>query len=138
TLIPAGFKFVRDCLRRHLLRQRLIVFEADDAARRLACVAAVLEKRLFRTGDLLRLQRAVAGGKREVRGALEHGDMFCLSGYHRNALDAGRTRADNRDTLAGEVHAFMRPSARVIPVALEILEALEIGTRAAERHPVAM
>ena len=42
-------------------------------------------------------------------------------------LDSGGTGADDADGLAGEVDAFVRPLARVVPLALVAIEALEVG-----------
>ena len=84
-----------------------------------------------------RRQRRVARGHRVVRGALEHGQMRRRRGDHRRRLDAGGAGADHADPLAGEIDAFMRPLAGVVPVALEILQAGNVrhvrGGQAADR-----
>src|SRR5262245_13396189 len=53
--------------------------------------------------------------------------MFCLLGDHRHRLDAGRARADQRDALPGEIDRLMRPMAGVVDLALETVEAFDVG-----------
>ena len=71
-------------------------------------------------------RRTVMRGQREVRRALEHGQMRGLLGDQRDRLDARRSRADHGDALAGEIDAVMRPAAGEIDLALEILDAVDL------------
>ena len=64
--------------------------------------------------------------------------MLCLLGNHRHRLDARRAGADHGDALAGEIDRLMRPVAGVIDLALEAIDALDVGMRASERQPVAI
>ena len=41
-------------------------------------------------------------------------------------LDAGRIRANDTNAKAGEIHAFARPQTRVVPVAREGIQTLEL------------
>jgi hypothetical protein len=61
----------------------------------------------------------------EVRGPLEHVQVLGLLGELRDELDAGRARADHADALAGEVDALVRPARAVVPLALEVVEAVD-------------
>jgi hypothetical protein len=63
--------------------------------------------------------------------------MGGLRGDDRDRLDGRGAGADDAHALPGEVHALVRPVPRVIPRALEALEALA-GFWAVERQPVAM
>ena len=72
-------------------------------------------------------QHGVAGGNREIRGALKHREVAGLLGDHRHRLDARRSRADHADALAGEIDRLMRPVAGVIDLALKTIEALDLG-----------
>ena len=69
---------------------------------------------------------AVVGGQREIRRALEHGEVRGLLGDQRDRLNARRAGADHGDALAGEVDAVMRPAAGEIDLALEILDAVDL------------
>ena len=53
----------------------------------------------------------------------------CLAwlGDDRDHLHARRAGADHADPQAAEVDALMRPQAGVVPLALEVLQALEVG-----------
>ena len=68
---------------------------------------AVLVQLLQRLGR----GRAVVRRDGEVRGALEDRELARLEGDERDGLDAGRAGADDRDPLAGEVDALVRPAA---------------------------
>ncbi len=54
--------------------------------------------------------RAVVGRNREVRGALEDGELSCLLGDDRNRLDRRRPGTDDRHPLPGEVDLVVRPT----------------------------
>ena len=60
----------------------------------------------------------VASGDREVRGALEDGELRASAGDQRDRLDRRRPGADHGDSLAGEVHAVVRPCAGEVHLAL--------------------
>ena len=66
-------------------------------------------------------------GHREVRGALEHGELRGLGRDERDGLDAGGAGADDRNALAGEVDALVRPAAGEVDLALETLGAGDVG-----------
>src|SRR5205823_1965003 len=57
-----------------------------------------------------------------IRRALEDREMADYFGDYRDELDGGGAGTDDRHALAGEVHAFLRPSASVIRLALEALD----------------
>ena len=114
--------FLRRVLQRALERDA-----ADDAvAGFLAGLAAQLRIIVFPGFLVLRRQVVVARRDRVVRRALEHGQVLCLLRDHRDRLDRGRAGADDADAQAGEVHAFMRPMAGVVGLALEACEPLEV------------
>ena len=71
------------------------------------------------------IHRTIPSGNTEVRSALKHGHVFGLCGDLRDRLDTGRAGADNANTLAREVHAGLGPAGRVVPRALEAIEARE-------------
>ena len=52
--------------------------------------------------------------------------MLRLRRDHRDRLDRRRAGADHADAHAGEVHAFMRPVAGVVGLALEARQSLEV------------
>ena len=54
-----------------------------------------------------------------LRGPLEHGQVPRLLGDHRDRLYAARARADDGHPLPSEVHLFMGPTPRVVPLSLE-------------------
>ena len=66
------------------------------------------------------------GGKGKARGALEHREMRRLLGDQRDRLDPGRSGADDRDALAGELDLVMRPAAGEIDLALEVFDAIDL------------
>src|SRR6185369_13246109 len=90
--------------------------------------------RLLTVGDAVTLQhclaigrrRPVMRGQREVRRALEHGELRRLLGDDRDRLDAGGARADHGNALALEIDLVMRPTAREIDFALEIPDAVDL------------
>ena len=55
------------------------------------------------------------------------GEGHRMTEVDRRGLDAGGPRADERNPLAGEVDAVVRPCAGVVPVALEPIEARDVG-----------
>ena len=69
----------------------------------------------------------VLGRPREVRRALEDGELGGLLGDDRDRLDARRAGADDGHPLAGEVDALVRPAGRGVDVALEAVGALDVG-----------
>ena len=99
-----------------------------DAVTRLDA-GEVPDFRIFGTERLPFLfgQRGVAGRNREIRGALEYREMARLLGNHRHRLDPRRSRADHADALAGEIDRLVRPMSGVIDLALEAIEALDLG-----------
>ena len=64
-------------------------------------------------------------GHAEVRRPLEDVQVLRLLGDLRDQLDAGRARADDAHAPAGELDALLRPARAVVPLALEVVEALE-------------
>ena len=135
--VPPSARRSPDCVRllvrRQTLRLRYLRALARSGSSRgtpaLDCRAAsryaagsAVESRL-----LLRRHRPVLGGPREVRRALEDGELGRLTRDDRDRLDGGGAGADHRDALAGEVDAVMRPSAGVVRLALEALGALDVG-----------
>ena len=82
---------------------------------------------LLPAADGVRCERAVPGRDAEVRGPLEHRQVRGLLRDDRDGLDGGGAGADHADALAGDVHALVRPQARVVQLAGEPLEAGEIG-----------
>src|SRR5581483_8459662 len=64
---------------------------------------------------------------REVGGALEDGELAGLAGDERDGLDTRRAGADDRDALAGEVNALMRPSAGEVDRPGETPGAFDVG-----------
>ena len=75
----------------------------------------------------LGLHRPVARRQAEVGGALEDRQVLGLAGDDRDHLHARRAGADHADAQAAEVDTLMRPQAGVVPLALEVLQALEVG-----------
>ena len=75
----------------------------------------------------LGLHRPVARRQAEIGGALEDGEVLGLLGDDRDHLHARRAGADHADPQPGEVDALMRPQAGVVPLALEVVDALEVG-----------
>ena len=57
---------------------------------------------------------------------LENRKVSHLFGYLGNQLHCGSSGADHPHPLAGQVHAFLRPSSRVTPCALVGIQTLEI------------
>ena len=70
---------------------------------------------------------AVVRRDREVRGALEDSELAGLAGDQRDGLDARRSGADDRDPLAREVRARMRPAAGEVDPAGETPCAFDVG-----------
>ena len=86
---------------------------------------------LARLGQL-RIDTAVARRHAEVRRALEHCQVLGLLRDLRDCLHRGGARADDTDTLGGEIDAVMRPLAGVVALALERAEPLDrrhVGSR---------
>ena len=105
-------------------------------ARRIAVRHRIgLERRLLGRGH-----GSVLGGTGEVRRPLKDDEIGRLLCDQRDGLDARRPGADDPNALAGEVDAFVRPSAGVVGRALEALVAWDVrrlGKReAARRHDV--
>ena len=63
----------------------------------------------------------------EVRGALEDRELAGLAGDERDGLDARRAGADDRDPLAREVDALVRPAAGEVDLAGETAGAFDVG-----------
>src|SRR5277367_1906797 len=53
--------------------------------------------------------------------------MLGLCGNHWRGLNPGRPSADHADALAGEIYTVVWPLARVVPVALELPQAGNVG-----------
>src|SRR6516162_11720043 len=70
---------------------------------------------------------AVVRRNREVGGALEDRELAGLAGDERDDLDARRAGADDRDPLAREVDALVRPAAGEVGPAGEAAGALDVG-----------
>ena len=68
-------------------------------------------------------ERCIARRHGIVRGALEDGQVVSFGSDHGDGLNAGRAGTDLADALAGEIDAFVRPLAGVVPVALEVIAA---------------
>src|SRR6516162_7335079 len=75
--------------------------------------------------DVRKCHGGVARRDAVVCGALENGQMLRLLGDDGRCLDAGRAGPNLADPLTREIDAFMRPSASVVPLALEGLQAFE-------------
>ena len=71
--------------------------------------------------------RTVVRGDGEVRGALEDRELAGLAGDERDGLDARRTGSDDRDPLAREVSALVRPAAREVDLPGETARAFDVG-----------
>ena len=99
----------------------------DAVLRHLARKAPDLGIVVAKLLPLLLAERGVAGGNGEIRGALEHRQLARLLGDDRHRLDRRRSGADDADALAGEIDLFMRPVAGVVDLALEAIEALDVG-----------
>ena len=104
-------------------RRLLRIRHARQRPARLLAVAGAVA---FQQGEAIRRRRTVVGGQGKVRRALEHGQMRRLLGDQRDRLDARRSRADDRDALAGELDLLMRPAAGEIDLALEVLDAIDL------------
>jgi hypothetical protein len=76
--------------------------------------------------DLRGVQRAVEGRHAEVRRALEDGEVRARLGDFGDDLQPGGARADDADALAGQVDGRVRPAARAVDLALEVLLAREL------------
>ncbi len=76
---------------------------------------------------LVGVERPVVGGHGVGGRALEHGEVGGLLGDDGDELDRRRSRADHAHALAGEVDALVRPATGVVGVALERVDALEVG-----------
>src|SRR5262245_52902191 len=70
-----------------------------------------------------------------VRRALEDGEMGHFFGNFRNELDGGGPGADDPHPLAGDLQAFLRPSAGVTPGALEALQPRKVRHIMRGQHP---
>src|SRR6202048_2034380 len=70
---------------------------------------------------------AIARWYAVVGGALEHGELFSLLRNFGNGLHRRGAGADHAHALVGEVNASLREAAGVVPLALEFLQALELG-----------
>ncbi len=82
--------------------------------------------------------RAVLRGPAEVGRALKHRERGRLRGDVRNALNARRSRADHGHPLAGEIDALVRPARREIHLALEVVDAGNVGAFGTDRQPLAI
>ena len=81
-------------------------------------------------GLLFRLRQGpVPRRNAEVGGALENHHLCGLFGNLGNALNARRASANDADTLSGEIHRLVRPTAGVVPLAFEVRQAGRV------RHP---
>ena len=69
---------------------------------------------------------SVVRGDREAGRALEHGERLGLRRDDRDGLDGRRPGTDDRDALAGEVHALVRPATREVGGPLEAIGALNV------------
>ena len=112
---------------RHVERRTGRLGMAADGERRVGRRGAA--RRVVRLVPLLALglHRPIARRQAEVGGALEDGQVFGLAGDDRNHLHARRAGADHADAQAAEVDTLMRPQAGVVPLALEVFQALEVG-----------
>ena len=108
------------------LERRLLGRRVGHAEAALARLLAVLRVAGLQLGHHLRVERGVLRRQAEVRRALEHGELGRLLGDHRDRLDRRRAGADDPDALPGEVDALVRPVTRVVPVALEVLDARDL------------
>ena len=77
--------------------------------------------------DELTVGAAVPGGDSELGRSLEDGEAFGLLGNDGDGLNAAGAGADDRHAFSREVDGVVGPSAGVVPVALERLQALDRG-----------
>ena len=87
--------------------------------------------------DQLGVHLAVARRHAVVGGALKHGELLGLLRDFSDGLHPGGSGADYRHALGGEINAGLREAAGVVPLALEILQALELRNVGVERVPTA-
>ncbi len=125
-MLPAPLVLGRACLVRRLQRLAVAVVEVDAG------------HGLFGAGPQVRIvgldrlhvpgvQRRVVRRHRIVRRALEHSELLRLAGDDRDRLHGRGAGADDRHPLAREVDLLVRPVPGVVAVALEGIEALELG-----------
>ena len=113
---------------------------ARHAARRPSRLLPVRSTICLDPGGIVRADRAVVRRQREVRRALEHGELGCLGRDDRNRLDRRRSGTDDPDALAGEVDPLVRPPSGEVHLATEVARTLDVGIlhhrQAAGRHHV--
>ncbi len=129
---PLVVRHGEDALRRHRHRHT----DARPTRGLVVGVPVGFERRPLLVGD-----RTVAGRHRVVGRPLEHRELIGLRRDVRDRLDRRRAGADDRDALAGEVDALVRPLARQVGLAGESLRAGDVGVlrhreRAGRHHVV--
>ena len=77
--------------------------------------------------DFIGIQRAVARRDRVIGRALKDMKLRSLLGDNRNALHRRRAGTDHADPAPSEIDFMVGPAARVIGVAREIIQPLEVG-----------
>ncbi|MGY4622352.1 hypothetical protein ACVWY3_000108 [Bradyrhizobium sp. USDA 4486] len=102
------------------------LLRVGNAGHRLARLLAIGRAIALQQAHAILWRRAVMRRQREVRRALEHGEMRGLLGDQRDRLDRRRSGADHGDALAGEIDPVMRPAPGEIDLALEILDAVDL------------
>ena len=125
AVLPAPLELALALLGRGLQRRLVGVVEVDAGH---GLLGARPQRRIVGLdgAHVLRVQRRVVRRDGVVGRALEHGEVRGLLGDDRDRLHGGRAGADDRDALAGEVDALLRPVAGVVAGAREGVEAREL------------
>ena len=135
--LPGGLEDLFPLFGRIVQRGLLVRHEAE-ATRGVQRPFAALAVMGLDLGILLVADLRVGGGDAEIRGPLEHRQVLRLTRDDRRHLHAGRSCADDADTLAAEVHRLVRPFSAVIDLALEPFLAGKAGEfrrrQLADRH----
>ena len=126
--LPAGVKLLERLL--HLDVEHRALVPVETGAER-ALLAFVLLAELavvgFDLGLLGRVEGVIASRYGVLRGALEHGEVLGGLGDDRNGLDPRGAGADHANPLAGEIDALFGVAAGVAQLALEGVDALDVG-----------
>ena len=124
----AGLELLAAFLGRRL-EDALLTREPGVAAPRLTLEPAVFAVSCLPLSHRLRVERAVPGRHAERGCPLEDRHLGGVLGDQREGLHGGRARADDSDSLPGEVDRLVRPETRVVGVARETIDSRYV------RHP---
>src|SRR5206468_10387634 len=78
-------------------------------------------------GLVLRQERTVTRREAEIRRALKDREVSSLRGDLGCGLNAARSRPNEPDTLAGEVHGLAGPRGSEVHVTFEVVQTRDIG-----------